>query len=61
MPMTKYEGRTLTKQVIVVEETWLVNCVLNECVLFYSGGNFQMENVSSDNRCQWKFSGAAQR
>lgn len=59
MPITKYEGQTLANRVLVVEEVWLVNCVLHGCVLFYSGGPFQMENVSSDNRCQWKFSGAA--
>ena len=25
MPIAKYEGMTLTKKVIVLEETWLVN------------------------------------
>jgi hypothetical protein len=59
MPITKYDGRTLTKQVIVLEETWLVNCVLRECVIFYSGGSFQIEGGTFQN-CQWKFAGPAQ-
>jgi hypothetical protein len=57
--MTKYEGMTLTKKVIVLEETWLVNCVLRECVIFYSGGPFDMVNATFD-RCEWKFQGSAQ-
>ena len=59
MPITKYEGMTLTKKVIVLEETWLVNCVLQECVIFYSGGPFDVVNATFD-RCEWKFQGAAQ-
>ncbi|MDR5727898.1 MAG: hypothetical protein RB191_10775 [Terriglobia bacterium] len=59
MPMTKYEGMTLANKVIVLEETWLVNCVLRECVIFYSGGPFDVVNATFD-RCEWKFQGAAQ-
>ncbi len=59
MPMTKYEGMTLTKKVIVLEETWLVNCVVRECVIFYSGGPFDVVNATFDS-CEWKFQGAAQ-
>jgi hypothetical protein len=59
MPITKYEGITLTKKVIVLEETWLVNCVLRECVIFYSGGPFDVVNATFDS-CEWKFQGAAQ-
>ncbi|HET9100379.1 MAG TPA: hypothetical protein VFN62_08305 [Acidobacteriaceae bacterium] len=59
MPITKYEGITLTKKVIVLEETWLVNCVLRECVIFYSGGSFDVVNATFDS-CEWKFQGAAQ-
>ena len=60
MPMTKYEGMTLTKKVIVLEETWLVNCMLRECVIFYSGGPFDVVNATFD-RCEWKFQGSAQQ
>ena len=59
MPMTKYEGMTLTKKVIVLEETWLVNCVVRACVIFYSGGPFDVVNATFDS-CEWKFQGAAQ-
>ncbi len=59
MPMTKFEGVTLTNKVIVLEETWLVNCVLRECVIFYSGGPFDLVNATFD-RCEWKFQGSAQ-
>ena len=58
MPITKYEGMTLTKKVIVLEETWLVNCVLRGCVIFYSGGSFDVVNATFDS-CEWKFQGAA--
>ncbi len=59
MPIMKYEGLTLTQKVIVLEETWLVNCVLRECVIFYSGGPFDIVNATFD-RCEWKFQGPAQ-
>ena len=59
MPMTKYEGMTLTNKVLVLEETWLVNCVVRECVIFYSGGPFDVVNATFDS-CEWKFQGAAQ-
>lgn len=26
MPMTRYEGRTFSKQVFQLEESWFVNC-----------------------------------
>ena len=59
MPITKYEGSTLTGKAIVLEEVWIVNCVLRECVIFYSGGPFDVVNATFD-RCEWKFQGAAQ-
>jgi hypothetical protein len=60
MPIAKYEGQTFTKKVFQLEECWFVNCVLHECVLFYSGGSFEFENTHFD-ACQWKFQNAAQR
>ena len=59
MPITKYEGITLTGKASVLEEVWIVNCVLRECVIFYSGGPFDVVNATFD-RCEWKFQGAAQ-
>jgi len=60
MPITKYEGRTFTRQTFQLEECWFVNCVLKECTIFYSGGSYEMENARFDN-CQWKFQNEAQR
>lgn len=59
MPITKYEGQPLIKRALVLEESWIVNCVLRECVVFYSGGPFRLENATFEN-CQWKFEGSAQ-
>ena len=58
MAVTRYEGRTFTKQVFQLEECWFVNCVLRECHLFYSGGSYLWENTTFEN-CDWKFQGAA--
>lgn len=60
MPITKYEGQTFTKKVFQFEECWFLNCVLKECVLFYSGGSYEMENTRFEN-CQWKFQDEALR
>ncbi len=58
MPITKYEGQTLIKKVIVLEECWIVNCILRECVIFYSGGSYDLVHAQLEN-CQWKFQGPA--
>jgi len=60
MPITKYEGQTLTGRVIRLEECWLVNCVLRQCTIFYSGGSYEFENTTFEN-CEWKFQDEAQR
>lgn len=59
MPITKYENQTLTRQNLVIEECWIVNCVLRECTLFYSGGAFHIEGAVAFDKCQWKFSNNA--
>lgn len=56
MSITRYEGRTFTKQVFQLEECWFINCVLRECHLFYSGGSYLWENTTFEN-CDWKFQG----
>lgn len=58
MPITKYEGKTFENQVFKLEECWFVNCVLRRCVIFYSGGPYELLNATFDN-CQWKFQGPA--
>ncbi|HKT12278.1 MAG TPA: hypothetical protein VJV96_10740 [Candidatus Angelobacter sp.] len=57
MAITRYEGRTFTKQVFQLEECWFVNCVLRECSIFYNGGSYIWENTTFEN-CDWKFQGA---
>ncbi|MGO9323155.1 MAG: hypothetical protein ACLP07_01225 [Terracidiphilus sp.] len=58
MPITKYEGQTLEKQSLIVEECFFVNCVLRDCDLFYSGGDFEWANARYEN-CRWHFRGPA--
>jgi hypothetical protein len=60
MPTSKYENQTIVGQIFRVEECWFVNCVLKNCVLYYSGGAFELENSRMEN-CQWKFQGPAQQ
>ena len=58
MPITKYEGQTFEKQSFVVEESFFVNCVLRDCDLFYSGGDFEWLNMRLENS-RWHFRGPA--
>jgi hypothetical protein len=60
MPVTKYENQTVTGQIFRVEECWFVNCTLKNCVMYYSGGPFELESCRLEN-CQWKFQGPAQQ
>lgn len=56
--MTKFEGKTLTGAVFVVEDSFFLNCVLRDCDLFYSGGDFEFVNLQMEN-CRWHFRGPA--
>lgn len=58
MPITKYEGQTLQNKSFVIEESYFINCVLKECDLFYSGGDFEWINVQFENS-RWHFRGPA--
>jgi hypothetical protein len=58
MPIMRYEGKTLEKQSFVVEECFFVNCVLRDCDLFYSGGDFDWINGQFQN-CRWHWRGSA--
>jgi hypothetical protein len=60
MMMNKYEGKTLSKQAFIVEECFFLNCVLNDCDLFYSGGDPDWANVKFEN-CRWHFRGPARQ
>jgi hypothetical protein len=59
--ITKYEGKSLTKAVFVVEECCFVNCELKDCDLFYSGGDFDMMGELKLDNCRWHFRGEAAR
>jgi hypothetical protein len=56
--ITKYEGITVSKQALVIEECCFINCVLKECHLFYSGGDVEMTNCQME-VCVWHFRGPA--
>ena len=56
--ITKYEGKTFTKQAFVLEESYFVNCVLKDCDLFYSGGDLEMLNCQMI-EVHWHFRGPA--
>jgi hypothetical protein len=58
MSITKYEGQTLSKLSLVIEDCCFLNCVLKECDLFYSGGDVEWMNTQMMN-CQWHFRGPA--
>jgi hypothetical protein len=58
MSITKYEDKTYERQSLIVEESFFVNCVLRDCDLFYSGGDFEWVNVRFEN-CRWHFRGPA--
>ena len=54
----KYEGQSFEKKTFILEECYFVNCVLKECDLFYSGGDFEMTNARMEH-CHWHFRGPA--
>ena len=58
MAITKYEGKPVEKQCLVIEECFFVNCILRDCDLFYSGGDLELVNVRFEN-CRWHFRGPA--
>lgn len=58
MPITVHEGSTLKKAAFQLEEHVFRNCVLIECTLYYSGGDFEFVNAQFQN-CNFSFRGAA--
>jgi hypothetical protein len=60
MPIAFYKGQNITKQTLVIDECAFVNCVLKDCDLFYSGGDFELLGTRMEN-CRIHWRGAAQR
>jgi len=58
--MRKIENQTLVRETLVLEETFFVNCVVRECALFYSGGDYDWINTRFEN-CQLLFRDGAKR
>lgn len=58
--LNKYENKTLSKAIFVLEECFFLNCVLSDCDVFYSGGDVDWVNLRFEN-CRWHFRGAAQK
>ncbi len=56
--MTKYENKTIQKTTLVAEDCYFINCVLKDCDVFYSGGDFELANVTFED-CRWHFRGSA--
>ena len=57
MTINKYEGKTFTKQSFVMDESFFLNCVLDDCDLFYSGGDVDWLNLKWEANCRWHFRG----
>lgn len=56
--MTKYEGQTITHKTLILEECLFVTCVIRECDVFYSGGDFEWTETRFEN-CKIHFRGPA--
>ena len=58
--MTKYEGKTLSKAVFVLEDSFFIHCAISDSDLFYSGGDVEWVETKFEN-CRFHFRGAALR
>jgi hypothetical protein len=58
--MTKYEGKTLSKAVFILEDCFFAHCVISDSDLFYSGGDVEWVETKFEN-CRVHFRGAAQK
>lgn len=56
--MKIYKDKTLSEQAFVLEEVVFIECMLKNCDLFYSGGDFEFVNLKMEN-CRFHWKGAA--
>ena len=55
-----YREKNISNESFVLEEAAFFNCHLKNCDLFYSGGDFQVQETKLED-CRIHFRGAAQR
>ena len=56
--MRVLKGQTIENDAVDMDDTYLVNCTLKNCELFYSGKEFAWKNTKFDN-CPVRLLGAA--
>lgn len=56
--MQAIKQQTLENQSFIIEEVCFINCVLRNCDLFYSGGDFEWINTNFES-CRFHWRGAA--
>ena len=56
--MQTYKRQTLEGKSLVLEEVAFIECVLRDCDLFYSGGDFEWQNTTFEN-CRFHWRGPA--
>jgi hypothetical protein len=56
--MRVYRDKTLTNQEFNLEEVAFINCIVRDCDLFYSGGDFDWQGGQFQN-CRFHFRGPA--
>lgn len=59
--MRVLENQTLENESVVMEDTILIKCVLKNCHIVYSGGDYEWKDVSLQGTCQFHFRDAAGR
>jgi hypothetical protein len=58
--MRIYKDKSLSDQTFILEEVAFFDCVLKDCDVFYSGGDFEFTNLKLDNT-RFHFRGAAKQ
>jgi hypothetical protein len=58
--MKIYKDKTMSEQTFILEEVALFDCVLKDCDVFYSGGDFEFVNLKLENT-RFHFRGAAKQ
>ncbi len=56
--METHRNQTFQGKTFVVEDVAFINCKLNDCDLYYSGGDFDWVNSNFEN-CRFHWRGAA--